>query len=62
MTSAGPALAPSITASRSLPTIRRWIMSVVACRSTPEPSALVLLGGGLLGMLVWRRTARQISL
>jgi hypothetical protein len=26
---------------------------------SPEPSALVLLGSGLIGMLVWRRRARQ---
>ena len=29
---------------------------------SPEPSGLVLLGSGLLGMLLWRRTAHQRSL
>ncbi|MDQ2777126.1 MAG: PEP-CTERM sorting domain-containing protein [Acidobacteriota bacterium] len=29
---------------------------------SPEPSALALLGSGLLGMLVWRRATRQRSL
>jgi hypothetical protein len=29
---------------------------------TPEPSALCLLGGGLLGMLLWRRAARHSSI
>jgi len=28
----------------------------------PEPSALYLLGGGMLAMLLWRRTARQRSM
>jgi hypothetical protein len=30
--------------------------------ATPEPSARALLGGGLLGMLLWRRASRQSSL
>jgi hypothetical protein len=36
-------------------------VSVNAAAATPEPSALYLLGSGLLGMLLWRRSSRQRS-
>lgn len=37
-------------------------VSVNVGAATPEPSALYLLGSGLLGMLLWRRASRQRSL
>jgi PEP-CTERM motif len=39
-----------------------YISNGVTATATPEPSALALVGSGLLGMLFWRRSARQKSL